>query len=85
LAALQSHGLGRGAIVGNINFFMQVPILESGRAAVAPAVSPPGSYVDLRAECAALAVLSNCPQVHNPCNGYKPTPICTIVYTPTSN
>jgi uncharacterized protein len=85
LAALRPHGLGRHAIVGNVNFFMQVPILESGGAAVAPAVSPPGSYVDLRAECATLAVLSNCPQIHNPCNGYKPTPICTIVYTPTSN
>jgi uncharacterized protein len=83
LAALQPHGLGRNAIVGNVNFFMQVPILESGRAAVAPAVSPPGSYVDLRAERATLAVLSNCPQIHNPCNGYKPTPIRTIVYKPT--
>jgi uncharacterized protein len=85
LAALQPHGLGRSAIVGNVNFFMQVPILESGAAAVAPAVSPPGSYVDLRAECATLAVLSNCPQIHNPCNGYKPTPIATIVYRPTAN
>jgi urea carboxylase-associated protein 1 len=85
LAALQAHGLGRSAIVGNINFFMQVPILHSGGAAIAPALSPPGSYVDLRAECATLAVLSNCPQIHNACNGYKPTPIRTMVYRPASN
>jgi uncharacterized protein len=85
LDALQPHGLGRSAIVGNVNFFMQVPVLDRGEAAVAPAVSPPGSYVDLRAECATLAVLSNCPQIHNACNGYKPTPICTVVYRPTSN
>jgi urea carboxylase-associated protein 1 len=85
LAALQPHGLGRSAIVGNVNFFMQVPVLESGAAAVVPALSPPGSYVDLRAECATLAVLSNCPQIHNPCNGYKPTPIRTIVYKTASN
>lgn len=84
LAALKPHGLGRTSIVGNINFFMQVPVSESGGAAVAAEVSPPGSYVDLRAECATLAVLSNCPQIHNPCNGYNPTPIRTIVYRPGS-
>src|SRR5262245_18310519 len=53
---------------------MQVPMLARGSAAIAPAVSPPGSYVDLRVECATLAVLSNCRQTHKPCNGYKPTP-----------
>jgi urea carboxylase-associated protein 1 len=84
LAALKPYGLGRSAIVGNVNFFMQVPVLECGRAAVAPAVSAPGSYVDLRSECATLAVLSNCPQIHNPCNGYNPTPIRTVIYRPTS-
>ena len=83
LTALQPYGLSRSAIVGNVNFFMQVPVLDNGGAAVAPAVSPPGSYVDLRAERATLAVLSNCPQIHNPCNGYNPTPIRTIVYKPT--
>ena len=30
---------------------------------------------DDRAEMDALAVISNCPQVNNPCNGFKPTPI----------
>ena len=58
-----------------------VPVLDNGRAAVATAVSPPGSYVDLRAACATLAMLSNCPQIHNPCNSYRPTPIHTIVPT----
>jgi uncharacterized protein len=85
LAALQPYGLGRSAIVGNVNFFMQVRVLDGGEAAISPAVSPPGSYVDLRAECATLAILSNCPQIHNPCNGYKPTPIRIVVYRPTSN
>ena len=67
------------AIVGNVNFFMQVPIEAGGVAAVADKVSPPGSFVELRAERDTLAVLSNCPQVHNPCNGYNPTPIRVIV------
>jgi uncharacterized protein YcgI (DUF1989 family) len=82
LEALRPYGLGRTAMVSNINFFMQVPILPNGEAAVASEVSPPGSYVDLRAETATLTVLSNCPQMHNPCNGYHPTPIRTIVYRP---
>lgn len=76
---LATHGLGRGAIVGNINFFMRVPVMADGGAGVAVDVSPPGSFVDLRAETEILAVLSNCPQMHNPCNAYNPTPIRVIV------
>ncbi len=79
LKELARHGLDRQAIVSNINFFMQVPIGPDGEAGVATDVSPPGSHVDLRAECDVLAVLSNCPQMHNPCNGYNPTPIRVMV------
>jgi uncharacterized protein YcgI (DUF1989 family) len=61
---------------------MQVPILPDGGAGVADGVSPPNGYVDLRAETDVLAVLSNCPQMHNPCNGYNPTPIRVIVSKP---
>ena len=75
LAALSRHGLGRKDIVPNINWFMRVPITEEGGAAIASGVSPPGCQVALRAEMDALAVISNCPQVNNPCNGFKPTPI----------
>ena len=38
--------------------------------------SKPGDYVELRAESRVLAVVSNCPQTHNPCNGFNPTPGC---------
>jgi uncharacterized protein YcgI (DUF1989 family) len=79
LAELAKHGLDRSAIVSNLNFFMRVPIMPDGAAGVAADVSPPGSYVDLRAEIDVLAVLSNCPQMHNPCNAYNPTPIRVIV------
>jgi len=79
LAELAKHGLDRSAIVSNLNFFMQVPIMPDGAAGVAADVSPPGSYVDLRAEMDVLAMLSNCPQMHNPCNAYNPTPIRVIV------
>ena len=75
LMALAAHGLGRKDIVPNINWFMRVPVTEEGGAAIASAISPPGCQVALRAEMDALAVISNCPQVNNPCNGFKPTPI----------
>jgi urea carboxylase-associated protein 1 len=75
LAALSRHGLGRKDIVPNINWFMRVPVAAEGGAAIALGVSPPGCQVALRAEMDALAVISNCPQINNPCNGFKPTPI----------
>jgi urea carboxylase-associated protein 1 len=82
LEILKAFGLDRSAIVSNVNFFMQVPIEAGGAAAIATEVSPPGSYVELHAERDVLAVLSNCPQMHNPCNGYNPTPIRVIVRKP---
>ena len=72
---LAEHGMGVEAIVPNINWFMSVPVLDDGSAGVSDVELKPGSYVRLRAECNVLAVLSNCPQMHNPCNGYNPTPI----------
>ena len=54
---------------------MQVPIGQDGLIAVASDVSVAGNYVELRAERDVIAVLSNCPQMHNPCNGFNPTPM----------
>ncbi len=73
--AMAERGLGDDAIVPNINWFMSVPVLEDGGAGVANAELKPMSHVSLRAERDVLAVLSNCPQMHNPCNGYNPSPI----------
>jgi urea carboxylase-associated protein 1 len=81
---LARFGLDERSIVGNLNFFMSVPVLPDGSAGVADGVSPPGSLVELRAERDVLAVLSNCPQMHNPCNGYNPTPIQVVIYRPAS-
>ena len=75
LTGLARHGLGRRDIVPNVNFFMRVPVTADGSAAVALGVSPPGCEVALRAEMDAIAVISNCPQVNNPCNNFNPTPI----------
>lgn len=75
LRALQPHGLGKRDIVANLNFFMYVPVGPNGEMAIADGFSKPGDIVELRAEMDVLAVLSNCPQIYNPANGYRPTPI----------
>jgi len=77
--ALEQQGLGREAIVPNVNWFMSVPVLDDGSAGVANVEQKPNSFVSLLAETDVLAVLSNCPQMHNPCNGYNPTPIMVTV------
>jgi len=78
-SALAARGLGKDAIVSNVNWFMSVPILDDGSAGVANTEPSPNSHVSLRAETDVLAVLSNCPQMHNPCNGYNPSPIKVTV------
>lgn len=80
LAALSHHGLGRRDIVPNVNLFMRVPVEGDGHAGIALGVSPPGCQVALRADMDALAVISNCPQINNPCNNFKPTPIRVQVF-----
>ena len=72
---LSNHGLTKRDIVSNLNFFMSVPIEPSGNFTVVDGISAPGSYIDIAAEMDVLFVISNCPQVNNPCNGFNPTPI----------
>ena len=69
------YGLTKRDIVPNINFFMNVPIEPTGELAIVDGVSKPGDYVELVAEMDVICVISNCPQVNNPCNGFDPTPI----------
>jgi uncharacterized protein len=77
---LSRHGMTKRDIVSNINFFMNVPIDASGNFTVVDGVSEPGGYVDIVAEMDVLCVLSNCPQINNPCNGFNPTPIRVLIW-----
>ena len=82
LSALEAFALGRKDIVPNINFFCNVPVYDEARLADSVFVesrSEPGDFVELRAEMDALAVISNCPQVNNPCNAGQPTAIRVVV------
>jgi urea carboxylase-associated protein 1 len=72
---LSKHGLAKRDIVSNLNFFMNVPIDPGGNFTVVDGISVAGNYVDVTVEMDVLFVISNCPQVNNPCNGFNPTPI----------
>ena len=74
------HGMGKRDIVPNINFFMNVPIEPSGEMTIVDGLSKPGDYVELVAEMDVLCVISNCPQINNPCNGFNPTPIQVLIW-----
>ena len=80
LVELAKHGMTKRDIVSNINFFMNVPVLPNGELAIVDGVSKPGDYVELKAEMDVLCLISNCPQVNNPCNGFNPTPIRILIW-----
>jgi uncharacterized protein len=69
------RGLEKRDLTHNVNFFMNVPVNPAGELRFADGVSAPGKYVELRAERDILVLISNCPQLNNPCNGYHPTPV----------
>jgi uncharacterized protein len=83
LLALQEHehfGLTKSDITHNINFFMNVPVSPEGGLHFADGISAPGKYVELLAHMDVLVLISNCPQLNNPCNAYNPTPIEIMVW-----
>jgi urea carboxylase-associated protein 1 len=69
-------------IPNNINFFMNVPVTPEGKLTFEDGISEPGKYVEMRAEMDVLALISNCPQLNNPCNAYNPTPIEVLIWDP---
>ncbi len=67
-------------ITANINFFMNVPVTPDGGLKFEDGVSGPLRYVEMRAEMDVLILISNCPQLNNPCNAYNPTPIEVVIF-----
>jgi urea carboxylase-associated protein 1 len=67
-------------ITANINFFMNVPVSPQGALSFADGISGAGKYVEMRAEMDILVLISNCPQLNNPCNGYNPTPVQLLIW-----
>ncbi len=72
--------LNKRDLTANINFFMNVPVTPEGKLTFEDGVSDAGKYVELRAEMDVLLVISNCPQLNNPCNAYHPTPVQVLIW-----
>ncbi len=73
------HGLGKRDLVGNVNFYMYVPVDADGTLGIVDGLSAPGRTIVLRAEIDTLVLISNCPQINNPCNGFDPSAVSLAV------
>lgn len=74
------YGISKRDISHNINFFMNVPVTQEGGLTFEDGISAPGKYVEMTALMDVVVLISNCPQLNNPCNGYNPTPIELLVW-----
>jgi urea carboxylase-associated protein 1 len=74
------RGVTKCDITHNINFFMNVPVTAQGGLSFEDGVSAGGRYVELRAEMDLIGLISNCPQLNNPCNAYNPTPVRLLIW-----
>ena len=74
------RGLDKRDLTHNVNFFMNVPLSGDGGLEFVDGISAPGKYVELEAARDTLVLISNCPQLNNPCNGYDPTPVRLLIW-----
>jgi urea carboxylase-associated protein 1 len=82
LAEATKWGMGKRDIVSNVNFFMNVPVESDGTLGIVDGLSSPGKSLTLRADIDTLVLVSNCPQINNPCNGFDPTPARMVITDP---
>ena len=79
LTTAHKVGMSKRDLTSNINFFMNVPVTPDGRLTFEDGISSPGKFVAMRAEMNVIVLISNCPQLNNPCNAYNPTPIRVVI------
>jgi urea carboxylase-associated protein 1 len=80
VAENEHYGLDKRDIAHNINFFMNVPVTTDGGLTFADGLSAPGKYVEMQAQMNVIVLISNCPQLNNPCNAYNPTPVEVLIW-----
>lgn len=80
VAENEQFGMSKRDITHNINFFMNVPVTAEGGLTFADGISGAGKYVELKAHMDVIVLMSNCPQLNNPCNAYNPTPVEVIIW-----
>ena len=76
----EEFGMSKRDITHNINFFMNVPVTPEGGLTFEDGISDAGKYVELTACMDVIVLISNCPQLNNPCNAYNPTPIEVLIW-----
>jgi uncharacterized protein YcgI (DUF1989 family) len=76
----EEFGMSKRDITHNINFFMNVPVTPEGGLTFEDGISDAGKYVELTARMDVIVLISNCPQLNNPCNAYNPTPIEVLIW-----
>ena len=79
-AALATWGVSKRDMTSNVNFFMNVPVTPEGKLTFEDGISEAGKYVEMTAIIDVAVVISNCPQLNNPCNAYNPTPVRLLVW-----
>lgn len=80
IAEQDQYQMTKRDITHNINFFMNVPVTASGGLTFEDGISDAGKYVELFAVMDTIVMISNCPQLNNPCNAYNPTPVDVFVW-----
>ena len=80
VAENERFGLTKRDLTHNINFFMNVPVTADGGLTFADGLSAAGKYVEMRAAMEVIVLISNCPQLNNPCNAYNPTPLDILIW-----
>lgn len=80
VAEHEEFGIGKRDITHNINFFMNVPVTPDGQLTFEDGISDAGKYVEMKAAMDVIVLISNCPQLNNPCNAYNPTPVEVLIW-----
>jgi len=80
VAENEEFGISKRDITHNVNFFMNVPVTKEGGLTFEDGISAPGKYVEMKAYMDTIVLLSNCPQLNNPCNAYNPTPVEILIW-----
>jgi uncharacterized protein len=84
LVELGKYGLSSRDLHATVNFFSKVSVDETGDLHYSAHNSPPGSYVELRAEMNVLVLLNTCQHPLAPGGEYAPRPVeLSIARVPT--
>ena len=80
LIELGKHGLGKGDLVPNVNFFSKVLVDGDGKMRFVQGACQPGATVDLRFELNALVALTTVPHRLDPSPAFEPGAVQLVAF-----